>query len=260
MGNAAAAGLGILIGGALFAGQAPFAVVVVAAGAVLLVDVAAALSESGARPVTVAAGLPAIVLPIATLATPGAGWSMLPDFVAAGTLGAFALVLVFGRRRGVTAALGATALAGLTVGLGATGLLLLRDLPDGVPWVLGVLVVVVAVDTVRTTVTGRAKPLSAAAATVATALVGAGLLSATANPPFGLFTAAGTAAVALLAAPAGGLLREGLADASAAARADAGVSPHRARSSTRAGALTAATLPVMLAVPAVYALARLAAL
>lgn len=260
---------------ALFVGRLPFAVVVVAAGAVLLADLAGALSAAGTRPVTLAAALPAVGLPAAAAATPGAGWVTLPDVVAVATLGAFVLVLLFGRRRGVTAALGATALAGLVIGLGATGLLLLRELPDGVTWVLGVLAVVVVVDVVRGVSAERAEPLRAAVLTVGAALVGAGILSVAANPPFGLFTAAGTAAVALLAAAAADLLREGLADAVAAARADAAAAGvdrsgggtarpgrrarNRARNDAAApGALTAAVLPVLLAAPVAYPLVRLA--
>lgn len=257
MGQALAAVMGALTVAALVAGQASFAIVVVTVAIVLLADFAALMSSVGSRPVVLAAALPATGIPVAVAIAPSSGWTLLPVLVASGVLGAFVLVLAFGRRRAVTAALGATALTGLIIGLGAGGLLLLRALPEGFRWALGVLLVAVVVDGVRTAAASRAEPGPAAAATVAVALAGAGLLSVTANPPFSLFSAAGVAAVALLSAAAAGLLREGMDDALASVHAD--TPPGRAEGALPPGALSDVALPVLLAAPAAYALARLAA-
>ncbi|HVM00622.1 MAG TPA: hypothetical protein VM324_15120 [Egibacteraceae bacterium] len=259
--TAAAAVLAAVTLAALAAGALVFAVVVLVVAGVVLADFAAVLSRAGPRPITLAAAVPGVGLPAAIAFQPDNAWTAVPDFVAAGVLAAFAMALAFGRRRGVTAALGGTALAGLAVGLGASGLLLLSGLPEGWRWILGVLLLATAVDAVRQEAATRVKAVPAGAMTVAVALLLAGGLALAADPPFNLSSAAGVAAVALLAAAAAGLLREAVDDAVANARADA-ATPEAVTRSPRlpVGLLTAAATPVLLAAPAAYALARLASL
>jgi len=254
--NAAAGVLSVVFLATLAAGPTTFAVAMVALSIVLLGDLADALAATGPRPVTLAAALPAIGLPAVIATRPGVGWEGVPDFVAGGVLAAFVAVLVFGRRRDVTAALGATSLAGVVVGLGASGVLLLRSLPYGVHWVLGAVLLVTVVNGVRTYAAVRAKPAPAGAATVAAALLGAGALLVAAGPPFTLASATGIAAVALLAVAAAGLLREAITEA-VDAEGDAVGTPTARR---RPGVLVAAALPVLLAAPAAYALARMTAI
>lgn len=253
--NAAAGVLGVVFLATLAAGPTTFAVATVALSIVLLADLADALAVTGPRPVTLAAAIPGIGLPAVIAVEPGVGWEGVPDFVAGGVLAAFVAVLVFGRRRGVTAALGATALAGVVVGLGASGVLLLRSLPDGVHWVLGVVLLVTVVNGVRTYGAIRAKPVPAGAATVAVALLGAGALVVAAAPPFTLASATGIAAVALLAVAAADLLREAITDAGGAEGDTVATPPAR----RRPGLFVSAALPVLLAAPAAFALARMAA-
>lgn len=254
--NAAAGVLGVGFFAALAVGPTAFAVAMVGFSVVLLVDLADALATTGPRPVTLAAAIPGIGLPAAIAIQPGIGWEAVPDFVAGGVLTAFVAVLIFGRRRGVTAALGATALAGVVVGLGASGVLLLRSLPDGVHWIVGVVLLVAVVNSVRGYAAIRAKPIPAGAATVAVALLGAGALLLAAAPPFTLASATGVAAVALLAGASAGLLRESITD-DAAAGTEAAAAPAARR---QPGVLVSAALPVLVAAPAAYTLARMAAL
>lgn len=138
--------LGVLALAGLLLGASWFAGVVVALAAATLVDLGGLLARAGVRPVLLAAAVPAVGLPVAIAVEPEAGWERLPAFVTVGFLTAVVLVLVFGRRRHVTAGLGATMVSALVVGLGAASLLLLAALPDGVRWVVGVGVVVAAAD------------------------------------------------------------------------------------------------------------------
>lgn len=249
---AAATGTATVI--ALVAGPRPFAILVVILAALLLVDLSSVLGSAGPRPVVPAAAVPAVGLPALVALRPEQGWTATPDLVAGGVLAAFLAMLVFGRRHDVTDVLGATALAGLVVGLGAGGLLLLRSLPDGFRWVLGVVLVVVVVEVARQVATARMEATPAAGATVAAAFVTGGLLLAAGDPPFTLASTAGVTAVALVATAAAGLVREALDDALAAWTADGGSGLPQG-----AGVLTTVALPVLLAAPAAYALARLTA-
>lgn len=257
--NVAAAVLGVVFLATLAVGPGAFAAAVVGASIVLLIDLADALARTGPRPITVAAAIPGIVLPAAIAVRPGTGWDAVPAFMAAGVLAAFLGALVFGRRRDVTAALGATALVGCVVGLGASGLLLLRSLPQGVHWLLGVVLLVAAVNATRNYTAARVKPLPAGAATVAVALAGAGALLVAAAPPFALASATGVAAVALLGVGAAGLLRDAITVATSRAGLDR-FAPEETVRRPAAGVLTATALPVLLAAPAAYALARVAVL
>jgi hypothetical protein len=127
-------------------GAVAFAVVTIALAGLVLLDLSGALAQAGARPVVLAAAVPGLALPIVVAATDLDGWTSIADYFALMLLLAFALVIVFGRREGVTAAVGATALTALVAGLGGVGLLLLRALPDGFRWVAGVAVLTVAAE------------------------------------------------------------------------------------------------------------------
>lgn len=261
--------LGAVVAGATLLGGATFGVVVVALAVAVLVDFSARLGHSGTRPIALAAAVPGVGLPAASAAGLANGWTAVPDFTVAGALAAFLVAILF-RRRDATAALGRTALVGLTVGLGATGLLLLRSLPDGLRWALGAVAALSLVEVVRQVAAARASVRTAGVATVVTALVTGGVLLAVADPPFGLSSAVAVAAVALLAGGAAGVLRQALAEAGvppteAPARAGAAARRPRRRASRRpgrprAGLLTDAALPLLIGTPLAYALARLAAL
>lgn len=142
--------LAVVALGGLLAGPAVFAAAVVAVAAIALVDVCLLLARAGARPVLPVAFLPGVVLPAAIAAAalddPVLGWDMVPGVFAAAVLAGFTLVLLFGRRDGAVAGLGATFTASLLVGLGAAALPLLRALPDGTEWVLSLLVLASAAD------------------------------------------------------------------------------------------------------------------
>jgi sulfur-carrier protein len=131
---------------ALLAGRGWFAAGVVIVACWVLLDAVEVLAAAAGRPVLLAAALPAVGLPLAVVFRPDSGWEHVPGWVAASFLLASALMLAFGRRRNVAAGLGATLTAGLLVGLGAAGLLLLRALPSGFRWVLALLVLVAAAD------------------------------------------------------------------------------------------------------------------
>jgi hypothetical protein len=127
-------------------GAVPFAVATIVLAGLVLLDLSGALAKAGARPVVLAAAVPGLVLPIVVAATDLDGWTAIADYFALMLLLAFGLIIVFGRREGVTAAVGATALTALVAGLGAVGLLLLRELPDGFRWVAGVAALTVAAE------------------------------------------------------------------------------------------------------------------
>jgi CDP-diglyceride synthetase len=147
---AVAIGLTVVGAGALLAGPTAFAVLVLALAVALLVDLSALLGAAGARPILPVALVPGLVLPAMVaadvVADPAAGWDRIPGAFAVALLLGFALVLVFGRRNGAVAGLAATATVSLLVGLGASGILLLRGLPDGALWVAAVLALVLAAD------------------------------------------------------------------------------------------------------------------
>lgn len=132
---------------ALLGGRATFAAMVVALAAVALVDLSGLLGRALGRPIIVAAFLPAVALPAAVAVAPETtGWRQISTYVLVGLIGAFVLTLVFGRRSGVVDALGGTLFAGVTIGLGASGLLLLRALPDGFRWAVAFLGLVAAAE------------------------------------------------------------------------------------------------------------------
>jgi hypothetical protein len=261
--------LAVLLLGGLLAGAGWFAAAVVAVAAATLVDLGGLFARAGARPVLVAAAIPAVGLPVAVALDPETAWDRLPAFVAAGFLAAVLLVLVFGRRRTVTAGLGATMAVALLVGLGAACLLLLLALPDGLRWVLGVGVVVAAADVsaavpLRVLDDRRARadafgdppdsagwllgllPLVAVAAAVA-------LVTLALDPPLALRSAALLGLVALVAAVGGAQVHRSLA-------AEAGVALVDDRVRLGGGLVFSVVDAALLAAPAAYVLARSAAL
>jgi len=244
--------LAAIAGAALMLGPAAFASVVVLVAAAALLDTAGLLGRAGARPVTVAALGPGLALPATIAVRPADGWLRMPLFVAVSTLAAFALVLVFGRRAGATAGVGATAAAGLLVGVGATCLLLLRHLPDGFRWVLGFGLVVVAADVAGAALRrGRGAPgvLGEFAVPLVAAGAAAAALAEVADPPFTPLIATRTALVAMFAAVCGVRLADALAT-------EAGIALDRDRPRLGDGRLLATVDAVLLGAPAVYLLAR----
>jgi hypothetical protein len=264
----AAAGLGLPVLVALLLGPMAFAVAVVLVAALVLFDVSGLLARSQARPVVLVAAVPALGLPIAAAADPVSGWERLPLYFAGTVLAAFALVLVFGRRRRVVAGLGATAFVALLVGLGAASLLLLRGLDLGFRWVLGFGLLAAAADLgasiadlVRARVVEEHEPdedLSPSRwdlpATVLLVTVVAAALAALLEPPFRPGTAAVFALVAVTAGLGGTHLRRSLA---AEAGAPVGVADALR---VGEGLFLGVVDVVLLGAPAVYVLARAEAL
>lgn len=233
---------------ALVAGPGAFTALVVAAAVAVLLDLSGLLSRSSGRPVLLAALLPAAVLPLVAAADPALAWQRVPAFVATMLVGGFGLVLLSGRRAGVTAGLAATCLAGLLVGLGATSLLLLRALPDGFRWALALLSLV-------------AVPAAAGAAVrllcgehgavlgirVLSAGVVGGALVGSLDPPIAPIAGAALTAVGLLALIGAELLGESLL---------AGAQGRGARPGPGRGLLLDAAGGWLLAAPGAYLLAR----
>jgi sulfur-carrier protein len=256
----------------LLAGPVPLTVLVLAVAVAVLVDVSQLLARAVARPVLPVALVPGLVLPAMiagdVAADPAAGWDRVPGVFAITFLLGFALVLVFGRRAGVVAGLSATMTASLLVGLGASGVLLLRAVPDGFTWLLGLALLVVAADSagplvrrVRAVLArrrGRRPPRRAGAApaaalvptVVAVAVVGVALW-AVLGPPLEPPVVAALALIALVAAFVAGYLERTLRAEAARQEAPAGI---------RGGILLGVADAMLLAAPAGYLLARAVAL
>lgn len=258
----AVVGLGVPLLVALMLGPGAFAAVVVVVAALLLVDVSGLLSRVGSRPIVLVALVPGVAMPLAVARDPGSGWEAMPAWLAATVIGGFALVLLFGRRSHLTEALGATLLAGLLVGLGGSGLLLLRDLDHGFRWVLGMGLLAGAADAggAGLSLARRRQPpgeggverLGALAELAVAALavgVGAGVVAAVLDPPFTPRLTGLVALVALTAALGGGYLQRSLA-------VEAGVDPDDEQTGVGEGLLLRVADVVLLAAPAVYVVAR----
>ena len=134
----------LLVAVAAFFGARLFLVAVLLLAAVALLEMSAALAATAARPVVAAAAVAALGTPLRAGLQPDGGIAVLPPLVVIMLLLAFVLMIVAGRRASATVALGATALCGLLVGLGAGALILLQALDGGWRWVVG-LVALVAV-------------------------------------------------------------------------------------------------------------------
>jgi hypothetical protein len=273
---AVASGLTVVALGALLAGPAAFAVLVLALALVVLLDLAVLLGRAGARPVLPVALVPGLVLPAMVAcdvaADPAAGWDRIPGAFAVAVLLAFLLVLVFGRRGGAVIGLAATAVVSLLVGLGATGLILLRGLPGGFRWVVALGVLVLLADVAAPLVAAVRRRLDARGAedrdatpdpvpsaldevvpaVVAVAVAG-GILAAAAGPPIEGLILVLLALVAVVAALGGAHLHRAIS-------LEAGVDPAAAEPRVGEGLLVGALDAVMLAAPAAYVLARAVAL
>lgn len=257
MARAIASGvLGVAVLAALLAGPGFFGAVVLAVAVLLVLDLSGVLARSGSRPVVLAALVPGAGMPAAVAFRPGVGWDEIPVFFAV-TLGlVFLLVLVFGRRQGVTAGVGATFVVALVVGLGSTGFLLLLELADGFRWVLGLLALVAAADAGaplgQRALRGRAGGLEAAArplGSLVAVVLAAAVVAWTLDPPFTPLAAALIGGVALVAAVGGEDLGRSLA-------IEAGTVGRRRRRLLGHGLVVGAAGTVLLAAPAAYVLAR----
>lgn len=247
--------IGAVALGALLGGPLPFAVfVVVVAGAGLL-DAAGLLARAGARPVVVAAAGPGIALPFAVAVDPNAGLRVLPPLTAGMILLAFCLMVGFGRRTGAAAGLGATALAGLLVGVGTSSLLLLRYTPHGLRWLLGLGALVVVADVTGLALRHWAVVPSAwlefGAPLAAAALAAVGVWQVL-DPPFEPVTAMRFGLVGVLASVCGTRLEHSLG---LEANSQPGSSPPRLGD----GRILASVDALLLSAPAAYLLARMVA-
>lgn len=246
---------------ALFAGPVVLGIVVVCSAGLALVDTTLLFGRSGARPILPVAAIPAVALPAVVAFdsdVTGLGWERVSAAFAIAVVAAFTLALVFGRRRGVVDAVGTTFAAGLLIGLGATCLVLLRELPSGLEWVLTIAVLAVIAE-----VTGPAVALVAAHrdAEVGAAPVTLVPLIAVALAAVALYFLIGdplepwiTALIAIAAAVAalgGDHLRRVLAD-------EGGVSDNPGLIGT--GGVLASVDGLLLSAPVVYVLARAAVL
>lgn len=267
------AALGVVGLVALLLGQLAFTVLVLALAAAVLLDLSVLVAGAGARPVIPVALVPGLVLPAMVAAdvsaSPDAGWDRIPGAFAVAFLLGFVLVLVFGRRGGAVAGLGATAMVSLLVGLGACGLLLLRGLPDGFRWILGLAVLTVAADVAGPAVRRfrqrsydedpgllldhSTAPLEGVMpALVAAALTGGALVVLLAPPLSGLIMVM-LVLIAVVAALGGAFLQRTLS-------AEAGTDPDDPGGRLGEGVLVGAVDALMLAAPAAYVLARSVAL
>lgn len=249
--------LAVAVVAALLAGPGPFGVVVTGVAVLLVLDLSGVLARTGSRPVVVAAFVPGAGLPAAIAYWPGVGWDDIPAFFAAALATASVLVLVFGRRHGVTAGIGATLVVSLVVGLGSAGLLLLHELGDGFRWALGFLLLAAAADaggvlghrlvegrTRPPALEGMGRPLGSFVAVV----VGGTAVAVTLAPPFTPVAAALVAGVALVAAL-------GVKDLGRALATEAGIDG-RPRRLLGQGLLVGSAGTVLLGAPAAYVLAR----
>lgn len=205
---ALAAGLAAAVAGGLVAGPTAFGIAVALAALVLGVQVCALVAGAGPRPIVPAALFVAVGLPaVAVTPPPASGLSAMAFVVALGLLSAFVLGVVFARRSLATV-VGATMLAGLLVGLGSGGLVLLRLAPQGLRWVVGAAACIVAIDAAQVLATRfapstwRVRPLASVAG-AAVAVLGAGGLVSLLTPAAGI----AAAAVALGAVAVGRELR-----------------------------------------------------
>lgn len=142
----AAAALAVAV--TAFFGGRIFLVAVLLLAGVALLELAGELTRRGPRPVVVAAAVGALGTPVRASLMPKDALAGMPGLLVTMVLLAFLLLIVTGRRGEVTAALGATLLSGLSVGLGAGALVLLEGSPGGWGWIAGLVVAAVAAEAV----------------------------------------------------------------------------------------------------------------
>lgn len=205
------AGLVAALVAGLAAGSTAFGVAVALAALVLGVEACALVAAAGPRPIVPAALLLAVGMPAVAVARPPAiGLTAVALVVAVGLLSAFVLGIAFARRSLATV-VGATTLAGLLVGLGSGGLVLLRLAPQGLRWVVGAAACIAAIQAVQALTrrfapsSWRVRPLAPAAG-AAVAVVGAAGLGSVLTPVAGI----AAAGIALGAVSAGRGLRGAL--------------------------------------------------
>lgn len=268
---ATGAALAVVAVAALLVGAGALATVALVVAVVALVDACLLLTRAGTRPVLLVAAIPGVVLPLAVTLAPAEGWGRISLAFAASLLLGFALVLVFGRRRGVVAGLGSTVVASLVVGLGASSLVLLRALPEGFRWVLALLVLVAVADVAgplvslvrrrRRSDSGPDEPEELVLAVPFDAVL-PGLLAVAAtaaalglllDPPLTWTTAALLAVVALVAALGGSYLHRALS-------IEAGLPVGEPAAAFVRGSFFGLVDAVLLAAPAAYVVARSAVL
>lgn len=198
-----------------------FGVAVIAAAAVALWQLSEALDATGPRPVVAAAAVAGLGAPLRVVLDRRAGLDAIPGLVAAMLLTGFLVVMIAGRRQDVARTMSGTLLAGLLVGLGAAGLLLLRASAAGARWTVGLLLLVVLPEAVAVAAR-RWRELSTTAAEAArlvTAGAVGGALIAAAGSPLTPAVTAGMVAVSMAALYAAALLhRVVLAESAAADR------------------------------------------
>ena len=236
-------GLGAVAVALPFGGRV-FGLAVVVMAALALLVFGAALDAAGPRPVLAAAAVAGLGIPIRLVLQPQEHFEPVPALLSAMVLTAFGLLIISRRRSDITAAVGATVVCGLVVGLGAGGLILLRSVQHGFRWALAV-VLLTLLPEVGAVVAQRRRPgvagIGQAARIVLLAAVAGGLLAA-ANPPVTLVVGVAAALMCTAAAYAAVQLEQAVA-AEAAGRRSAG-----ARGIRWVGG-------VLLAAPAVYLVA-----
>ena len=134
----------LLVAVAAFFGGRLFLVAVLLLAGLALLEMSRELAAAGPRPVVIAAAVAGLGTPVWASLRPDDGLAALPALVVSMVLLAFCLMMVSGRRH-ATAALAATMLCGLLVGLGA-GALVLLGLQNGWQWVAGVVATVAVVE------------------------------------------------------------------------------------------------------------------
>ena len=198
-----------------------FGSAVVLLAAVALLGFATAFAAAGPRPVLAGAGVAGLGIPLRLVLTPQDQFEPVPALLSAMVLVAFGLLIVSGRRSDITTALGATAVCGLVVGLGAGGLILLRSVQHGFRWALAV-VVLTLIPEVAAALAPRVRPgitgVAQAARVVLIAAITGGLLAA-ANPPMTPAAGIATAVICAAAAYAAAQLEQAVAAEAPASRA-----------------------------------------
>lgn len=211
----------VLLAATVAAGGRGFGAAVIVAAAVALWQLSDALDATGPRPVVAAAAVAGLGAPLRVVLDRRAGLDAIPGLVAAMLLIAFVAILVGGRRQDIARTMSGTLLAGLLVGLGSGGLLLLRGSAAGVRPTVGLLLLVVLPEAVAVGAR-RWRALSTTAAEAArfvTAGALGGALIAAAGRPMTPTVTAGMVAVSLGALYASALLhRVVLAESAAADR------------------------------------------
>jgi hypothetical protein len=264
-----ALGFAVAVAAARAVGPTAVAVVAVAAAAVALLDAALLFGRAGAKAVLPVAAIPGLVLPVLAALSQGdegVGWHRVGEVFALAVMGGFALVLVFGRRRGVVAGLGVAFASGLLVGLGAASLVLLEALGAGLRWVLALAALAASADVAAAAATalqerrrGETVPDSGETphtlppgvapllATIAAVAVVALVLVFVLEPPFAPWVAAVLAAAVAVAALGGEHLRRMLT-------VEAGLEERPSGLGT--GSVLGAVDALLLSAPVAYVLAR----